>query len=240
MLYKQIEENCLDDNKIIVVNGTKSVEQALTGMVAAQIADKYGKPCLVLRRKNDDVYGGSGRNSACSVVDDFRDALERTHMFNLVSGHSNAFGVEINKENIPEMIEILNNNLPEITDKSYFVDFIQDADVLDFDLVARVTKEIRKYCGEGFLEPTFVFENVVVSKDQIKIMGKDTHSWKITTDNDVDITKFLVPENDLILNWYNDNSTEDEITINVYGTIGTNYWNGIVTGQMIVKDYEIV
>lgn len=238
-LLEQIESKGLNDNKVLVVNGTKTVEQALTGMVAAQLADRFRKPCLVLRRRSDETYGGSGRNSTCSVVSNFREALEQTGLFNFVSGHDNSFGIEIQKENIPKMIAVLNENLPDDVQNGYYVDFIQDGEMLDFDTVALVSKQVRQYVGEGFQDVTFVFEHIPVTKNMVQIMGKNVPSWKITLDNDVTIAKFNVTYEDPLLMWYNDGS-DDDIEVTIYCTLGFNYWAGMVTAQAIVKDYEIL
>lgn len=238
-LLEQIESKGLNENKVLVVNGTKTVEQALTGMVAAQLANKFNKPCLVLRKRSDETYGGSGRNSTCSVVSNFREALEQTGLFNFVSGHDNSFGVEIQKDNIPKMITMLNENLPDDVQNGYYVDFIQDGEMLDFDTVALVSKQVRQYIGEGFQDVAFVFEHIPVTKNMVQTMGKNAPSWKITLDNDVTVAKFNVPYEDPLLMWYND-VLDDDIEITIYCTLGFNYWAGMVTAQAIVKDYEIL
>ena len=240
-LIAQIMDKNLDDNQVIVVNGSSS-SQALTGVLAAQLADKYKKPCLVLRRKpveNEDApvfYGGSGRNSMLSTVQNFKELLESTGLFKLVAGHNNAFGVEIERTQIPKLIQMLNKMVDSTIDPFIQADFIIDADDLCFETVADFAKSVRPFCGEGFPEPIVVVENIVIRRDQVKLMGGGT-SWKIITDDDVEIVKFGVPQCDLVVRWYSD--TEDEtLCMTAAGTIGMNQWGGILKGQLVVKEYE--
>ena len=240
-LVEQIESKGMDQYKIIVVNGTHT-EQVFTGIHAARLSDKYKKPCLVLRKKpgkdenGSDVFGGSGRNSNYCAVENLKALLESTGMFKMISGHDNAFGVEIVKENIPEMIRKVDNMIPDAEDQCILADFIIGEFDLGFDVVAAFAKQVTPFCGTGFDEPIVVVEDIEVRRDQVTIMGYGT-SWKVITDEDVEIVKFGVGESDMIINWYN--NTEDEtICMTAAGTLGMNQWAGMIKGQMVVKEYE--
>ena len=63
-ILEYIEEKGYHNNKIIFANITDKLNENLTGLVAMNIATKYNKPCLLLRKVKDknDFYGGSARN----------------------------------------------------------------------------------------------------------------------------------------------------------------------------------
>lgn len=240
-LVDQIESKNLNRFKILVVNGSM-VDQSLTGILAAKLSDMYKKPCLVLRRKPSDdgepiLYGGSGRNNNRAFVNSFKEALESTGKFNMVQGHDNAFSFEITRENITPMIQQIDSMLPDVDDYGICADFVVHESDLNFDMVASFAKQVLPYCGEGFDNPIVVVEDIFVRRDQVSLMGGGT-SWKIMTDDDVEIVKFGVPTCDLVVNWYNE-TDDDCFHITIAGTIGLNQWAGLIKGQVIVKEYEM-
>ncbi len=96
LVDKYVEKNNMGNDKILFINGTNMVEKNLTGVVAMQVANFYNRPCLVLRKREDKegIYGGSGRNINNSPIESLKDFLEETKLFELVSGHPNAMGIE--------------------------------------------------------------------------------------------------------------------------------------------------
>ena len=92
------------ENKILFVNVTGLLDEVYTGLTATRIAEEYTRPCLLLRKRNEDetLYGGSGRNTNNGSIDNLKSFLESTGCFESIMGHENAFGVEIKKENIPK------------------------------------------------------------------------------------------------------------------------------------------
>lgn len=234
-LIDQIERKKLYLNKLLVTNGTKT-EQALTGMLASALADRYNKPCLVLRRMPDGNYGGSGRNSKISPVAELKPALEQTGMFEMIAGHNNAFGLEICKDKIRPMIELLNERFADVV-ACLYVDFIIDADDLTFDLIASICRQVMPYCGTGFEPPMIAVTNIEVRRDMIKSMAGGT-SLKIITDNDVAIAKFGLGEDDPLRMWY-ESDKDDSIMIDVVGKCGMNYWGGIMSAQLVATEWDI-
>lgn len=234
-MLEQIERRKADAHKILVVNGSETDEQ-MTGVLASALADRFNKPCLVLRKYKEEYYTGSGRNSKVSSVENLKPILEKTKLFDYVAGHNNAFGVKINRANVKQMIAMLDDMLPDTVVEN-FADFSMAADDLTFDLVAKVVKQVMPYVGTGFNVPEFIVKEIEVRRDMVKQMAAGT-SLKITTDEDVDIVAFNLEENDVVRQWY-EWGEGDSIAINVVGECGLNYWNGIVTAQLIVREWEI-
>jgi single-stranded-DNA-specific exonuclease len=66
------------------------VPQAFTGLIAMNVAEQIGKPCLLLRyNKKRDDYEGSGRNIDNSYVENLKDFLQSTGKFEYVQGRHN-------------------------------------------------------------------------------------------------------------------------------------------------------
>ena len=80
-----------DKDKVILCNISDSkVPQAFTGLIAMNVAEQIGKPCLLLRyNKKMDDYEGSGRNIDNSYVENLKDFLQETGKFEYVQGRHN-------------------------------------------------------------------------------------------------------------------------------------------------------
>ena len=88
LVQERIEEQELDNNKIIVVDVTDILQQSFTGLVANKVASLYKRPTLLLREKQSEegVYGGSGRNYSKFALDDLRGFLLNTQQFDSIAG----------------------------------------------------------------------------------------------------------------------------------------------------------
>lgn len=80
-----------ENDKVILCNISDSkVPQAFTGLIAMNVAEQIGKPCLLLRyNKKRDDYEGSGRNIDNSYVENLKDFLQSTGKFEYVQGRHN-------------------------------------------------------------------------------------------------------------------------------------------------------
>jgi single-stranded-DNA-specific exonuclease len=76
LLDIQILENCLDENKILILNADElDVPNSLTGLIAMGVSAKYKKPVLLGRTSPDGFLKGSGRGRNGSELQDFRQFL---------------------------------------------------------------------------------------------------------------------------------------------------------------------
>lgn len=237
-----IEEKGYHNNKIIVANVTDKLNESLTGLVTMNIASKYHKPCLLLRKVKDkpDFYAGSGRNIDKSPIKDLKQFLQDTEMFSYVSGHAGAFGVEIHKENIQKTIQLINEQLKDVDFSHYYeVDFIIDVEDLDISFI-KAMEELKNIYGQGISESLIAITNIMVNKNNISLMGKDGSTLKFIYNDEITFIKFRVNENeDVILKWLNDwESTEGSIMINVIGKAGINNFNNILIPQILIESYE--
>lgn len=242
-LLEYIDEKEYNNNKIIFVNVTDKLNENLTGLVAMNIATKYNKPCLLLRKvKNKpDYYAGSARNINRSPLPNLKDYLEETNMFEYCQGHQGAFGVEIHKDNIPKAIELINEQLKNVDFTSYYeVDFIIDIDDLDISFI-KTMDELKDFYGQGIGEALVYISNIKINRNDINFMGKDNSTIKFVYNDEITFIKFRIGENDPIYKWLNDWENDDDfIFINAIGKVGLNNYKGILTPQVIIEDYQAI
>lgn len=239
-----IKQNELYKNKAIFVNVSNVLSQTLTGLVAMKIADKYNKPCLLLRRQKlrDDggmFYGGSCRNFDHSPIGSLKNELDSTNLFEFVQGHDNAAGFSINRSNVEKAISRINTMWKDIDFTAYYeVDFDKDVSEIDISFVKEID-DIKDLFGQGIKEPYVHISNIPVVKEDTFIMGKESNSWKVIYNDELAFVKFSVDkEKDAIINSMFSDTDGLLGTMDVVGTVSLNNYKGILTPQVIVKDYE--
>jgi len=231
-------------NKILFVNVTGLLDEAYTGLTATRIAEEYTRPCLLLRKRNEDetLYGGSGRNINNGSIDNLKSFLESTGCFESIMGHENAFGVEIKKENIPKAIQLCNERLKDSPiSKSYKCDFIIGNQDLTFPLVKKIDGMSRCW-GQMVEEPYIAVEGVHLDKKQVSLIGKQSNTlkWK-DEETGVEFVKFSCNETDPIYQALNEpyDSTAS-FDINIVGRASINVYKSMATPQFIIIEYEVL
>ena len=87
LLDIQISNNCLDENKILILNADGlSVSNNLTGLIAMGIAAKYKKPTMLGRISPDGYLKGSIRGREESELKDFKRFLKDSNHMDFVEG----------------------------------------------------------------------------------------------------------------------------------------------------------
>lgn len=240
-----IEKNNINKNKVLFVNVSNILNQTLTGLVAMKIAEEYNKPCLLLRRQKlrDDggmFYGGSCRNFDHSPISSLKNELDNTKLFEFVRGHDNAAGFSIERENVEKAISAINDMWKNLDFTAiYKVDFDKNADEIDISFIKEID-DMKDVFGQGVKEPLVHISNIPVFNEDTMIMGKELNSWKVIYNDEMAFVKFSVnKESDPIINTKFSSENEGLLgTIDVVGTVSLNNYKGILTPQVIVKDYE--
>ena len=116
---------------------------------------------------------------------DLKQFLSDTDKFNWCQGHGNAFGFEIDAENIKATIDICNTEC-ESCDKNILVDFAIDYSDFNVSMIADV-HSLEDYYGTGIKEPTFYISNIPLEHNQGSILGKTGSTWKFITDDNIAI-----------------------------------------------------
>ena len=232
-----IKEKNLLENKILAIKlDTFAADRNLTGLIANQLMAKYQRPVLLLN-KTVDGWEGSGRGYDKSKFDNLREFLKESGMIMYAEGHANALGVGITDEWFNSFIEYSNRELAEFDfTPCYKVDFIfSGSDFRGMDIVE--IAELKSLWGQGVDEPLVAIEHINVYAGNVVLMSPDkSPTLKITLPNGTSLIKFKSSQEE-----YDKLRSETGcITINVVGKCERNVWNGTVTPQIIIEDYEIV
>lgn len=232
-----IKEKNLLANKILTIKlDSFAADRNLTGLIANQLMAKYQRPVLLLN-KTADGWEGSGRGYDKSKFDNLREFLKESQLVMYAEGHANALGVGITNNDFATFIDYSNRELAGFDfTPCYKVDFIfSGSDFRGKDIVE--IAELKSLWGQGVDEPLVAIEHINVSAGNIVLMSPDkSPTLKITLPNGTSLIKFKSSQEE----YEKLRSETGCITINIVGKCERNVWNGSVTPQIIIEDYEIV
>lgn len=244
-----ISDKRLDENKAIFANVTGILGETLTGLVAIKIAEKYNLPTLLLRRQapreNGELfYGGSCRNFDNSPIESLKKELLNTGLFEFVQGHDNAAGFSIARDNVQAAISCINNNWKDIDFQAIWqVDFDKNAEDIDVAFIKAID-DMKDMFGQGVKEPLVHISHIPVYKESTMIMGKNLNTWKTIYNDELAFVMFSVDrdKDQIIQEYENEEETFDSLLgyMDVVGKATLNNYKGILTPQIIVKDYEFI
>ena len=238
-----IQEENLLSHPVIAVRLTSPVEENLTGLIANQIMGEYMRPVLILNQcLLDDgtlVWRGSGRNFTYSKITNFRKILADSGLVEYASGHAGAFGVSILDSNFDNLIDYLDQQFRD-TDFSqcYRVDFIwQNNGAEKYKTDIMEIGKLKSIWGQGLAEPKIAIENISVRNHNLTLMSPDNKpTLKITLPGNLVLIKFGSSQEEYE-KLYSDTGC---VIINIVGTCNLNVWNGNLSPQIIIEDYEII
>lgn len=244
MINRKIENDNLLDHKILVVQIPKvqEINSNITGLIANQIAATYQRPTLLLNeRQSEDgelLWAGSARNYSNSAIADFRQYVSDTGLTQLAQGHGSAFGFSILEADLAEFWRRTDENLKDFDfSPCYKVDYIfQGKDFRGNDILK--IAELKSIWGQGVEEALIAIEDLHVSANNVTLMSRDKNpTLKITLDNGTSLIKFGSSEEEYTKLVDSDLGC---VNINVVGKCDRNEWNGRISPQIHVEDYEIV
>ena len=236
--------NQADLNEKVVFLESTQATTGLVGLSAMKLADTLKRPVIVVKeitKNGEQILSGSCRNYDGSPIPDLKDLILKTNSFIFCSGHGNAAGLAIKRDDVDdaknkfaELLSLVDFN-PEIP-----CDFIFDINDLDVSFIQTID-EYDWLWGTGIKEPKVAIENIVIKRSDIHVQGKDFNSVAFTI-NDIKFVKFNMKENDPLLEWASawDGEDTDEIVINVVGEVSVNEYKGTLTPQVVIKESEII
>lgn len=234
-------QNLLDNQIIIVCLEEKySIDKNLTGLVATKIANDYQKPTLILNEvKTEDglSWQGSGRIFSQSNFTTFRSFLEDSGYFDYAQGHEGAFGAGIADSKVKEFLEYSNKKLVnfDFTPK-YYIDLEYDANLLTPAEILNLAS-FDNLWGQGVEEPFVLVKDIRITKDNIALLKETTLKISIYADDQkIDLIKFGSCQEEFDALY----SDLGYTTIDIVGHFQKNIWNGNVSPQILVEDYEII
>lgn len=231
-----IQRDNLNDNQILLVETTGILNQNLTGLVANQLMAKYQKPVLLLRSTEDNLLEGSGRGYDKSEFNNFKDFLHESGLVDYAEGHQSAFGVGINADNVESFIAYSNEMLADYDfNASYNVDYIFDADNLKPQDIMDIAK-MKALWGKGIDEAYIVVRNIKVTEQNLRLLSADRNpTLKISLfGGALTLIKFGSSEKE-----YKDILSKGYTLIDICGKCSANVWNGNITPQILIEDFEI-
>ena len=240
LLESRIRDYNLQDDAIIVLTCEPGeVEKNIAGLVANKIQAKYQHPTLVLTKSqmpddSEPYYRGSARNYSMSENQDLRSVCLETDLVEYAQGHANAFGISIAESNIDSFIEQTNNLYADVAKEPvYWVDFVWTKNEIDPQTILDIANA-KEYWGQEIPEPYICLKDINLATINIQALSWDKHpTLKLHLDSGIDIMKFKSSDEEL-------QNMEAENTVGTFiCRAAINEWNGRVTPQLIVEDYEL-
>lgn len=236
-IVAEIEEiikiNGLSNNKVIFISDLTIEEKGLSGLVANVIAGKYKRPAIILSGIDEDEYAtGSGRGYDQGGIENFKNIVQNTNLFEYAKGHAGAFGVKIHKDKFDKVNTSLNELLGwyNIEDQ-YNVDFEIKASALNRSFIKTIS-ELKDLWGKGIEEPLLAVKELSIKDSKTSIYGKKEDTISITH-NGIKYILFKSDEKTM-----NDIKNAKEIVVIGIGSL--NVYKGVTTPQVEIAALEII
>ena len=228
------------DGNVALIDATGILDTSLTGVVAIKVSESLNKPTLLLQKRNDTTYGGSGRVFDNCPVEDFRALVDECPYTTLAQGHPGAFGIEIPAENLDLARDWLNDKLSDVPmEKVYQVDFEVNADDLTIPMFQALDQN-KTLWGHNVGEPLFAINNLHITSENARICGKSQNTIQIYDEvANVKYVMFFCNGGEELYQWISNNWGDDEAVITVIGTLGLSSYEGRLDSQVIIKDARI-
>jgi len=217
-------EPILDTSNKCIIGFTEAANKDFIGLIANKFTGKYKKPTVLLRELNSTTYSGSLRSPI-----PLADVINQSKLAKC-QGHLSACGCLVKKSNLKRFQQFL-----ESLDLSCDPDIEVAGEISPKNITRKLCEDIQDnkiLWGKGLPNPQF-YVKMDVNSSQVQIFKKNTNTIKLTI-NDVDFIKFFADDKDIT------NFSKPDFTIEMIVELSTNEWNGVVSPQAIIKDYEIV
>ena len=246
------ERNLLEHKVLMFLLEPGQVDKNVAGLIANKFMAKYQRPCCILTKVIEPVFGvashchineiekasyqGSARGCDLAGITEFKDICEQTGLVLYAQGHQGAFGLGIAAENINAFLEATDRALHDMSEEPvYYVDFLYNNNYIPGQDVLDIAY-LDDLWGKDMDEPYIALTNIRVKKDMVTVYSKKDLTLKIILPNKVSIIMFKAPE-DLCHKLQNENP--GYYTMNFVARCAANEYNGYVTPQLKLKDWEI-
>ena len=223
-----IEKECEDD---VIVAYMPDCHEAVAGIVAGRIKDRFHRPAFVLTNAKDGTLKGSGRS-----IDEYNMFEELKKCEDLLiryGGHKKAAGLSIEKDKLKEFSDRINDNASltqEDLTKKIWIDVPMYADYPTEKFIEELSA--LEPFGEGNKKPIFADKGLTV--EDVRLLGENQNVLKMMMrtprGKKTEAVKFI-----------NDRSVKlpqkgDSIRITYYPEI--NEFGGFKRIQLKVDDFE--
>lgn len=233
------KQNLLNDKVLLFLLEPGEIDKNIAGLIANKYMARYQRPCCILTRVEENgiiSYQGSARGCDKVGVIKFKDMCESTGSVMYVAGHQSAFGLGVEEKYIQDFINNTNLLLKDISDEPiYYVDYIFNENNIEPQIILDIA-EMDKYWGKDVDESLIAIEKLKVTENMITLMSPDkSPTLKIKIDNKVSLIKFGSSQEE-----YDKLSTKGCVELNIIGRCNKNEWNGNISAQILIEDYEII
>lgn len=234
------KRNLLEHKVLMFLLEPGQVDRNIAGLIANKFMAKYQRPVCILTKvinENGISYQGSARGCDLAGISNFKDICEATLAIDYAQGHQGAFGIGIPEGLIEIFLEKTDELLKDMSDEPiYYVDYLYD----DYDVSGQDILDIAymdELWGQNMPEPYVAFEKLKIKKDMVTVYRKKDNTLKITLPNKVSLIMFHA-EDELCDKLQNHNP--GYYTMNIVARCAANEYNGYITPQLKIKDFEIV
>ena len=236
-LEMKIFKNDLLENKILFIRLDEDDDfpATLNGLIANQLANKYKHPTIVARLNEEGYDRGSIRGVNQSALTDFKQFLINSGLFEYVQGHAQAAGFSMRDKNLRKLHEYANKQLADYNfdTNCYDINFKRKARDTDLRNLVKEIGKVDGIWGQNNPTPLIEVDDIIVASDNVKVMGKNKDTLKIEY-NGMSYLKFFAKG--MI-------KEISEVTypfkMHIVGKANLNEWNGMITPQILIEDYEI-
>lgn len=236
-LENKIETENLLNHKVLLLllESNSNIPSEIRGLIANKFMAKYQRPCCLLTKDEDGNYSGSARGCSIAGVTDFKQLCLDTGVTEYAVGHPNAFGLQIKVNNIQTFIDKTDIMLKDMSDEAiYWVDYLFEGQDCNPQVVLDIAK-MSSYWGSELDESLIGIKGLKVTANMVDIYNGPT--IKISLNNGINIMKFNASEELCDKLKYNNNGF---IELDIVGNCNANEWNGEITPQIFIKDFNII
>lgn len=238
-----VEKENLQDNSIIIIDGTDIVnKKTVTGLVANKIAYKYQRPTMILKRFDEETFGGSGRGFGKGVMEDFRQFLLDSGLVEIPGGHKNAMGVRLKENKIEDLIAYCNERVPkEDLVVVYDVDYAIEADELIKEEVEKIAESYHIWGGD-VPEPMFLIKNLRINASDVNGYG-ERNNFILFKHKGLSFIKKYCPQGEYetmtLRGLHTIGKNTKNLIYNIIGTFTLNVWEDNVVPQVKIHYYDV-
>ncbi len=243
----QIEGSDLINDKILLVY-EPSIHESVAGIIAGRVKDIYNKPTFVLTDGREGVKG-SGRS--IEEYNMFEELTEGKDILKRFGGHPMAAGLSLDKENINNLRQILNNNT-ELSEndliRKIYIDMALPIEYISYKQIGDL--EVLEPFGKANPKPIFGDRKLTISKAFKLGANKNVLKLILKSSRGVSIEAMLFKEiekfEEAIERKYGREALDDlyegrinNITIDILYYPSINEYMGRKTLQVIIQGYRV-
>lgn len=229
---KLLNENSDLKNAKILVLAREGWHIGVIGIVASRLLEKYNKPVILI-----SVENGIGKASVRSI-ESFNAIFALKKLENLLTsfgGHKRAAGFSIIAENIEPFRNEINRiaqKSMEDTEEGLYLNIDGELAIDQYDPSLFKWLKMMEPYGPGNMRPVFVSNNLEISGD-MTVLANDHLKFKVKQNG------FVIDAIAFNMRKFEETLNEQNNLVNIAYSIEENNWQGQVTVQLRIRDFEV-